>query len=87
MTIDTKEELSASEALFGFCGWLTGRTAPVTFSACHGAATAAELVQEFIEVNNLSEPRDDWHMKLVHPPEPKPIEITPAAFNTAIGRE
>jgi hypothetical protein len=60
-------ELSASEALFGFMGWLTSLETPVTFSARDYAGTAAELVDEFCKANNLAEPRDGWHENFVYP--------------------
>ena len=59
--------LSASEALYGFAGWLTSRTEPVTFSATHDAGKAVELVAEFCKVNQLPEPREDWANELAHP--------------------
>ena len=65
-------ELSASEALFGFVGWLTGRENPITLSCRHDAAGPADLVKAFCEVNKLPEPRDDWHKALVHPTECAP---------------
>lgn len=55
-----KEELSASEALWAFAGWLTSLEEPVTFSACHSATTAVDMIAEFCIENNLSEPRRGW---------------------------
>ena len=61
-------KLTAAEALYGFMGWLTCREAPVTLSANHDAAIAAELVAEFCKVNNLGDvSREDWHKFLTHP--------------------
>lgn len=59
--------MSASEALFGFVGWLTTRETSVTFSQKHDASIAAELVNEFCKANHLAEPNDGWEKKLVHP--------------------
>ena len=64
-----RAKMSASEALFGFMAWLTARKEVVTFSEIHDAAPAADLVARFIETNNLSEPRDGWAKKLIHPKE------------------
>lgn len=61
--------LSGSEALFGFMGWLTSRNKEVTFSGHHEASEAAILVQVFCDENKLPEPRNDWHIHLVHPKE------------------
>lgn len=62
-------ELSASEALYGFMGWLTARTNPVTLGAKHDAAIAADLVNEFCITNQLREPATDFHKRLKHPEE------------------
>lgn len=61
------DKISASEALFGFMGWLTSLETPVTFSARDYAGTAAELVGEFCKANNLAEPREGWHENFVYP--------------------
>jgi ribonuclease HI len=60
-------KLSASEALFGFMGWLTSLETPVTFSSRHYAGTAAELVDEFCKANNLDQPRNGWSENFVYP--------------------
>ncbi|KKK70001.1 hypothetical protein LCGC14_2928390, partial [marine sediment metagenome] len=67
-------ELSGSEALYGFCGWLTTRDEAVTFSGHHNAGVAADLVALFCEVNDLAEPCDHWDKNLVHPKECRPDE-------------
>ena len=59
--------LSASEAVYGLLAWLTCRDTPVTFSATHDAAIAAELANEFCKVNCLPDPRADYHTRLIHP--------------------
>lgn len=64
--------LTASEALFGFAGWLTSRQEVVTFSRTHDAAKAADLVAEFMKENKLPYPRDHWVRNLVHPKEAQP---------------
>ena len=60
-------QLSASEALFGFVGWLTSRDEPVTASSEHDAAVWADLVGEYVKSNGLSEPRPEWHLLLTQP--------------------
>ena len=62
-----ENEISASEALFGFCGWLTTREEKTVMSANDDAANIAEKVNVFCKANNLSEPREGWDKKLVHP--------------------
>ena len=61
------EVLSASEALYGFAGWLTTRSEPVTMGDRNDCAIVADLVHEFCKVNDLSEPRSGWEKVLVHP--------------------
>lgn len=66
---DRMDKLNASEALYGFGGWLTTRGEAITISAQHDASVMAELVNEFCKVNELSEPRDGWDKNLIHPPD------------------
>ncbi len=61
------DEMTASEAVYGFVAWLTTRDTAETFSAEHDAAPAADLVAEFCKTNGLAEPRDDWTDRLTHP--------------------
>ena len=65
----TENELSASEALFGFAGWLTTRDKTVSMGALHECGAVADLVIQFCEVNNLTEPREGWEKRLTHPTE------------------
>ncbi len=64
-----RPEMLASEALYGFVGWLTSREEPVTFSEKHDAAPAADLVAQFCITNKLREPRENWTKNLTHPKE------------------
>lgn len=61
------DTLSGSEAVYGLLAWLTCRDKAVTFSAKHNANIAAELAKQFCEENNLADPRDDYHTRLIHP--------------------
>ena len=54
-----KDKLTASEALFGFCGWLAGRR--------YREEETESLVETFCKENNLAAPRDGWENNLVHP--------------------
>lgn len=65
--VKAQERLSAPEALFGFCGWLTTREQPTTMSSTHNAAPIADLISSFVQENNLSEPREEWHNYVRHP--------------------
>ena len=61
------DKLTASEALYGFAGWLTCRKETVIASSSHDAAIWADLVKTFCDENNLEEPREGWQNNLVHP--------------------
>lgn len=52
--------MTASEALYAFTAWLTGRKEEVTFSSHHDASIAVELIAKFCEANGLEEPREGW---------------------------
>ena len=62
-----KEELTPSEALYGFCGWLTSRKPKTVMSSKHDAAIIADLIDQFCKVNNLTEPQYGWSDKLTQP--------------------
>ena len=72
MVVPGVMQLSGSEAVFGFAGWLTSRDEAVTAGAKHDAAIWAELVDEFCKTNKLTEPRDMWDELLTHPPDKAP---------------
>lgn len=75
MAAPESQELSGSEALFGFMGWLTTRDETTIFSP----TTVVDVtpISQFIEANGLTEPREAWHELLTHPnpPEPEPVEF------------
>jgi len=62
-----QKELTASEAVYGFCGWLTTRGEITIMSSYHDSASIAELVSMFCEKNKLKSPREDWTKNLTHP--------------------
>jgi hypothetical protein len=74
--------LSASEAVYGFAGWLTTRKEQSVFSATDDTAPAARLCGEFIAANSLPEPREGWEWKIEHP---KDSEEKPNASALATG--
>ena len=59
--------MNASEALYGFAGWLTTRKEKTIMSSSDDAAPIAELIQRFIDENSLPEPREGWANNLIHP--------------------
>jgi len=63
------DELSASEALYGFMSWLITRPDEVVFLAKHESSVAVDLITAFCKANNLKKPRKGWHNLLTHPKE------------------
>ena len=61
------DRIIASEALYGFMGWLTTRSGTMSVGASHECAPAADVVKEFCDANDLVQPRDGWEKHLVHP--------------------
>uniref|UniRef100_A0A6H1ZER3 Uncharacterized protein n=1 Tax=viral metagenome TaxID=1070528 RepID=A0A6H1ZER3_9ZZZZ len=61
------DKLSASEALFGFCAWLTCRPEPTVMSSSDDAAPIVELIRLFCDTNKLAEPKEGWEKNLIHP--------------------
>ena len=60
-------ELSGSEAVYGFCAWLTTRDDITKMSAKHDCGIIAELINKFCVENNLDPPRENWSKLLTHP--------------------
>jgi len=66
MTMD--RTITATEALYGFMGWLTSRDATVVIGAAHGAAEPIDLVLAFLDANGIKEELpEDWPKRLVYP--------------------
>ena len=62
-----QEEPTASEALFGFCAWLTCRGEQTIMSATDDAAVIADLIKAYCDANHLSEPSSRYPDNLVQP--------------------
>jgi len=63
------DEMTGSEAIFGFCAWLTTREEKTVMSASDDSGCIAELIKKFCDTNNLTEPRTTWTELLIHPKE------------------
>lgn len=61
------DELSASEALYGFCAWLTSQKTKTVMSGVDNAAVIADRIAVFCKKNNLTEPRENWTDRFEHP--------------------
>jgi len=64
-----EDKLTGSEAIFGFCGWLTTRKEKTIMSTSDDAAPIVELISKFCKENKLSDPRENWEKNLSHPKE------------------
>jgi hypothetical protein len=56
----SKKRLNASEALYGFVGWLTSRKRKTVMGANEDASEAVNLISEFIKVQKLPRARENW---------------------------
>lgn len=61
------DKLTASEAVYGFCAWLTTRDEVTEMGAGKDCAPVCDLIKQFCEENKLPDPREDWATNLVHP--------------------
>ncbi len=64
-----KDVLTGSEAVYGFCAWLTTRAEVTVMSSSADASPMPDLIREFCELNGLAEPRDNYtdHLELPSP--------------------
>ena len=62
-------ELSGSEAIYAFCGWLSGRKEKTVMSSTSDCAGIADLIDEFCTSQQLPEPNLDWHKLLYEYPK------------------
>ena len=53
------DRLLPSEAVIAFVSWVTVRKEVTTMSAAHDSARPAQLVRDWLAVNELREPRED----------------------------
>ena len=63
--------LTGSEAIYGFCGWLTTREERTVMSSRDDAALIVDLIKTFCDENKLREPRENYTDYLTHPREVK----------------
>ena len=61
------DNISASEAIFGFAAWLTTRQEKTIMSSKDDAAPIVELINTFCKINKLSPPCDGYEENLTHP--------------------
>lgn len=61
------DKLTASEAVFGFCAWLTTRKEVIKMGSSEECSCIVELIGQFCEENKLDDPRNGWENNLIHP--------------------
>lgn len=59
------KQISASEALYSFIGWLTTRDRAIMMSAHHNSAAVAEILAIFLQVQGIPAPADNWQHKFI----------------------
>ena len=64
-----KHTVTASEAVFGFAAWLTGRIQGQCFGAHFNSAPAAELAGLWCDENKLPRPRKIFPKNIIQPKE------------------
>ncbi len=62
------DRMTASEAIYGFVGWLTTQPGVIKMGASENCAPVCDAVGVFCKENNLLKPRYGWEKKLKHPP-------------------
>jgi hypothetical protein len=67
ITKTSRDKLTASEAIFGFCGWLTTRSEITRMGSSENCTGIPDLIAQFIWENDLNLPRDGWENNLIHP--------------------
>lgn len=61
--------LTGSEAVFGFCAWLTTRKEKTIMGGSEDVVPVLELIQMFCEENKLPNPRENYTDFLAMPKE------------------
>ncbi len=72
------DSLSPAEALISFMAWLTTRPGSIMLGAAHDSAGPAKLVGDFMAVNELAPPRENFLQSVTRWPAPDPAEAAPA---------
>jgi hypothetical protein len=78
-------ELSASEAIYAFAGWLSSRSEAVLVGAVHDCSPLAKAIEDFCQEQGLPEPRPGW--QFARKPEPECVRGKPDGFYLLSGGE
>ena len=68
------EQITASEAVFGFAAWLTSHRESVTIGSNHDASIIADLVAEWCKANELDDPREGIFPDNIIQPRPPQLD-------------
>lgn len=58
---------NASEALYGFIGWLSTQPDRLEIGAGSECSIWAEKINQFIAMNDLPDMRENWARNIIHP--------------------
>ena len=61
------DKLTGSEAVFGFCAWLTGRKKEIKMGSSNDCAEIVSLITTFCNTNKLIKPRENYTDYLTMP--------------------
>ena len=61
------ENLTSSEALYGFVSWLSVRDETVKIGAKEDGSILPSLLEKFERANKLPQVREGWADNLIHP--------------------
>lgn len=61
------DKLTASEAVYGFVGWLTKQPDVIKMGAGENCSPVCDAIGVFCKENKLADPRDGWENNLIHP--------------------
>ena len=64
---ERSKRLSASEALYTFCAWLSTREQAVVMGCDHEVGEVPYLIESFIDGNGLDQPRDGFEDLIIFP--------------------
>lgn len=84
--MDKRIELSGSEALYGFCGWLSTRKKKTILSSKSDCGLVIDLIDQFCKVQKLSSPRYGWDKRLIRMVEEAYIKAKNEQTKNSMGK-
>ncbi|MHA1702050.1 MAG: hypothetical protein ACTSWK_07270 [Promethearchaeota archaeon] len=65
--VDKSNTLTATEAIFAFCAWLTTRKETIKIGSNIHIGPVVDAINQFMETNNLPDPRGNYTDYFVMP--------------------